>query len=246
MIIGAFSLPFFYKVIFERKISQFWKDIQTRGLITLFIVGSIFQSFLLLFANSVPNPFREGVFQFISALSATGWQTSNIVGWDWLSIVFIVATALFIGGASGSTAGGIKMIRALLITKGLRWQVNKVFFSEHTIKTIRFNGKTMLPDDMNEEFTQAASYAIMFFILIIISAILGTFLTGSNFDFADSLFESASAQSTAGLSTGITDPYMSPVLELVYIFQMWAGRLEFIPVLALIRAIFLGTNPRKI
>jgi len=246
MIIGAFSLPFFYKVIFERKISEFWNDIQTRGLIILFIVGSIIQSLLLLFANSVSNPFREGVFQFVSALSTTGWQTSNIAGWDWLSIVFVVATALFIGGASGSTAGGIKMVRALLIGKGLRWQVNKVFFSDNTIKTIRFNNKTMLPDDMNEEFTQAASYAIMFFMLIIISAILGTFLIGNNFDFADSLFESASAQSTAGLSTGITDPSMSPFLELIYIFQMWAGRLEFIPVLALIRAIFLGTNPRKI
>jgi len=246
MIIGSFSLPFFYKVIFERRISEFWNDIQTRGLIITFIIGSIIQSFLLLFANSVSNPFREGVFQFVSALSTTGWQTSNFVNWDWLSIVFMVGIAFFIGGASGSTAGGIKMIRAQLISKGLRWQVNKVFMSDNTIKTIRFNGKTMLPDDMNEEFTQAASYAIMFFMLIIGSAILGSFLIGNNFDFADSLFESASAQSTAGLTVGITDPSMSPILELVYIIQMWAGRLEFIPVLALVRVIFWGTNPRKI
>ncbi|MGE0090563.1 MAG: TrkH family potassium uptake protein [Bacteroidales bacterium] len=246
MIIGSFSLPFFYKVIFEKRISEFWNDIQTRGLIITFFIGSIIQSLLLLFADSVSEPFLEGIFQFVSALSTTGWQTANFANWDWLSIVFIVSTAFFIGGASGSTAGGIKMIRAELIIKGLRWQVNKVFLSENTIKTIRFNNKTMLPDGMNEEFTQAASYAIMFFMLIMISAILGSFLTGNSFDFADSLFESASAQSTAGLSCGITDPSMSPFLEIVYIFQMWAGRLEFIPVLALIRVIFWGTNPRKI
>jgi len=37
---------------------------------------------------------------------------------------------------------------------------------------------------------------------------------------------------------------MSPVVELTYIFQMWAGRLEIIPVLALIRSLFRGTAPR--
>ncbi|HEX2936262.1 MAG TPA: potassium transporter TrkG, partial [Bacteroidales bacterium] len=72
-----------------------------------------------------------------SALSTTGWQTSNIHHWDWVSVAFIVTTAMFIGGASGATVGGIKMIRALLIKKGLRWQVSKVFLSTNTVKTIR-------------------------------------------------------------------------------------------------------------
>ena len=66
------------------------------------------------------------------------------------------------------------------------------------------------------------------------------------FTFADALFESASAQGTVGLSAGITDPAMSPVLETTYIFQMWAGRMEIIPVMALIRALIWGTHPRII
>lgn len=246
MILGSFSLPFFYKIIYERKFSEFWKDIQTRSLIIVFVTGSIVQSVLLFNAKAVPNPVREGVFQFISGMSTTGWQTSNIGTWDWKSVVFIVMGAMFIGGASGATVGGIKMIRALVIKKGLQWQVNKTFLSENTVKRIKLNGKTLLPGEMNEEFTKAASLAILFFIFIIVSAIITTIYTGNTFDFADALFESASAQATVGLSAGITDPFMSPVLEFVYIFQMWAGRLEVIPILALIRAIFLGSSPRII
>ena len=244
MILGSFSIPFFYKIIYERKFSEIWKDIQTRALIISFIVGSGIQSYLLFRADVVPSPIREGVFQFISAMSTTGWQTSNIGAWDWDSIVFIVATAMFVGGASGATVGGIKMIRALIIAKGLRWQINKGFLSEHTVKSTKFNGKLLRSEEMYEEFTKAATLAILFFLLVIISSIIATFFISGDYNFADALFEASSAQGTVGLSTGITEPSMSPVLEGVYIFQMWAGRLEIIPVLALIRAIFWGTNPK--
>jgi trk system potassium uptake protein TrkH len=66
------------------------------------------------------------------------------------------------------------------------------------------------------------------------------------FSFAEALFESTSAQSTAGLSTGITAPDMHPAIEATYIFQMWIGRLEIIPVIALFRALMMGTGYRKI
>ncbi len=246
MILGAFSLPFFYKVIFEKKFSEIWKDIQTRSLIIAFIAGSAVQALLLIKDDLLPNPVREGVFQFISAMSTTGWQTSNVNNWNWYSIVYIVFAAMFIGGASGATVGGIKMIRFLLIKKGLRWQVNKAFFSDYTIKVVKFNGKTLLPREMYEEFTKAASMAIIFFLMLMGSSFITYLLTNENYSFAAALFESGSAQGTVGLSSGITDPSMSPLLEVIYIFQMWTGRLEIIPVFVLIRAIFRGTNPKII
>ncbi|MCU0455837.1 MAG: TrkH family potassium uptake protein [Bacteroidales bacterium] len=246
MILGSFSLPFFYKVLFEKKVNQFWKDIQTRSLIIAFVAGSAIQALLLVNDDLLPNPVREGVFQFVSAMSTTGWQTSNINNWNWYSIVFIVGTAMFIGGASGATVGGIKMIRFLLIRKGILWQVNKAFFSDNTIKVVRFNGKTLLPAQMYEEFTKAAVVAITFFILMIGSTLFSYLFVHEDFSFTAALFEAASAQGTVGLSSGITDPSMSPVVESVYIFQMWTGRLEIIPVFAMIRALFLGTSPKII
>lgn len=246
MILGSFSIPFFFKVIYQRKFSEFWRDIQTRALIIAFLLGGLIQSALLFYADSVPNALRVGMFQFVSALSTTGWQTSDVTLWDWRPILFIIFAGMMIGGASGGTVGGIKMIRALIIKKGLRWMVTKSFFSENTIKVIKFNGKTLLPEQMNEEFVKASAMAIMFIITILISTVIATFYERAGYDFSNALFEAASAQGTVGLSSGITFPDMPPLLEIVYIFQMWAGRLEIIPVLALIRAIFLGTNPRII
>jgi len=240
MILGSLSLPFFYKIIYERKFSEIWNDIQTRSLIFAFIFGCTVQSFLLLHTNVVPHSIREGIFQFISGMSTTGWQTSNIGAWDWKSTLFLVI-AMFIGGASGATVGGIKMIRALIIIKGFKWQISRTFFSEHTVKRIKFNGNSLSSNEMYEEFTKATTIAILFFVLILGSAIVTNYIIGSSYGFADALLESASAQATVGLSSGITSPSLSPVLELIYIFQMWAGRLEILAVFALIRAIFRET-----
>ncbi len=246
MILGSFSITFYYRVLFDKKLSEIWEDIQTRALLFAFLLGSVLLSLLLLDADNISTPFRTGIFQFVSAMSTTGWQTSDIARWDWLSIVFVVAGAMFIGGASGATVGGIKMIRALTLKKGLQWQVNSVFFSKNTIKFIRFNGKSMLPQELNKEFTKAAALAILFFLFTLAGAIITALYTHEDYSFAEALFESSSAQSTVGLSAGITNPHMSPVLEVVYIFQMWSGRLEIIPVLVLIRSIFWGTEPRII
>jgi trk system potassium uptake protein TrkH len=245
MILGSFSIPFFYKVIYEKKYSEIWNDIQIRSLIISYIAGGLILAYLLFRIGIVSEPIREGIFQFISAMSTTGWQTSNIGNWDWVSTLFIVSAAMLIGGSYGATVGGIKMIRALTIIKGLAWQINKVFFSEHEVKITRFNGKSFSSDEINEEFTKATSLLIMFFLLIMGSSIIGSFLVAENFNFANIIFESTSAQSTVGLSTGITSPEMSPFLETIFIFQMWAGRLEIIPVLALFRAIIWGTSPLK-
>jgi trk system potassium uptake protein TrkH len=88
--------------------------------------------------------------------------------------------------------------------------------------------------------------AIIFLLLLLGSALLTYLFTNSEYSFASALFESGSAQGTVGLSSGITDPSMSPFLELIYIFQMWTGRLEIIPVFVLFRAIIRGTNSRII
>lgn len=246
MFLGAISLPFFFKVIAFKKINLLWKDIQTRAIIIACIFGSIGLSLLLLDSGYTVTPFREGVFQFISALSTTGWQTSNIGAWDDVSVVFIVCAAMIIGGAAGSTVGGIKVIRSLLILKGIRWQVNKVFIPNNGIYSVFFNGRKLLPDEMNRELAKATTFSFLFLVLILISTMITSYFMADGYTLADAFFESVSAQSTVGLSTGITDPSMSPVIKITYIIQMWVGRLEIIPVLVLFRALIWGTKARMI
>lgn len=242
MILGAFSIPFYFKLFHDRKLNIIWKDIQTRSLLIAFLAGGIIQALLLIHWQEVPNPVREGVFQFVSGMSTTGWQTSDINNWNWVPVVYLIFFAMLVGGSSGATVGGIKIGRALLIIKGIGWQVKRTFYSENTVKAVKFGGKSLHRNEMNEEFSKASSLAILFVLMIVLTSILTNSLIGNDYNYTDALFESASAQCTVGLSTGITNPSMSPVLELVYILQMWAGRLEIIPVLALFRSLCSGVN----
>lgn len=156
----------------------------------------------------------------------------------------IIFGAMVIGGAWGGTVGGLKIYRVVFLLKGIRWHIKKSFFSPNMIKTMKFDQKVMMPDEINEELNNTGIFALTFLLVILISAFLTTFFLPDNYTFFDALFESVSAQSTAGLSVGITDPGMHPVVEIIYIFQMWVGRLEIFPVLALFRFAFLGTNPK--
>ncbi len=246
MLIGGMSLPFLYRFIFLKQFKEIWTDIQTRALIIATIIGGVFLSLALMKSNTVPSPIREGVFQFATAITTTGWQTSNIGAWDDLSILIIVFGAMIVGGSAGGTVGGIKIIRALLLQKGLRWHVSKVFLSKNTIKAVKFNHKIMLPDEMNSELARASIFTIIYLIFVFLSTIITVYFMSSNFTLSDALFESASAMGTVGLSSGITDPSMHPILETFYIIQMWAGRIEIIPILVLLRVMIYGTKPRII
>lgn len=244
MIFGSFSLPFYFRIFYKGQISEIWRDVQTRSLLWCFLFGSIILSLLLMYSHAVPEPFREGIFQYISAISTTGWQTSNIHVWDDRSFLFIIFGAMFIGGAWGGTVGGIKIYRAVFIQKGIRWQIKRSFFSPNAVRTMKFDGKTMLPDEINAELASASIFAVLFFLILMGSTFVSTFFIPENFTFFDALFESTAAQSTAGLSVGITEPGMNPIVESIYIFQMWVGRLEIFPVLALCRFAFWGANPK--
>ena len=244
MIVGGFSLPFLYRFIFLKQFKEIWTDIQSRALIIACVVGGIILSILLYHEEIVSNPIREGMFQFATAITTTGWQTSNIGAWGDLSTLFIVVGAMIVGGAAGGTVGGIKIIRALLLQKGMRWYVSKVFLSKNTIKSVKFNNKILLPDEMNAELSRAGIFTLIYLIFVFISTLFTVYFMPENYSLADAIFESASAQGTVGLSTGISDPSMSPVLETVYVIQMWAGRIEIIPILVLIRVILYGTKPK--
>jgi trk system potassium uptake protein TrkH len=115
--------------------------------------------------------------------------------------------------------------------------------SANSVQVVELNKKRILPDEMNKELASVATFSFMYLLIVFISAFITYFLSDNNYSLAASFFESASASGTVGLSAGITNPDMSPVIEITYIFQMWTGRLEIIPILVLFRAILFGTKP---
>lgn len=97
--------------------------------------------------------------------------------------------------------------------------------------------------DEAREFSEAAIVSMLWVLLLVGSSVLLVNLAGPEFTYADALFEVASAQGNVGISTGITGPWMNPWAETMFLFNMWVGRLEIIPVLVFARSAIYGLNP---
>jgi len=253
MITGTISIPVYYGVLSERDIREFTKDPQVRTLLVLFVVGVTGLTAFLTRWVGVPyngdpigyfgsvvtsQAFRDAVFQFISASSTTGWQTSAIGNWNDGSILFIVVGAMLLGGSAGATAGGIKLLRGYIIGRGIGWEVSRVFQSEHEIDDLRIGQRIFKTDEAADEIRAAATFAFAYLIILATSLFVLLAVLPADFTLADAIFEVASTQGTVGLSSGITGPGMPVVAEVLFIVQMWLGRLEIIPVLVLLVSIF--------
>jgi trk system potassium uptake protein TrkH len=185
---------------------------------------------------------RDSTFQWVSALSCTGFQSAPIGRWLAGGKV-LVAGAMVLGGAAGSTVGGIKIIRGYTIVRGIVWQFSRVFLPTNAVVTARIGDRTLDRESMEREFSEAAIVTLLWLIILIISSVVLTNIAGPAFGYADALFEVASAQGNVGLSSGITGPSMSPLAEGMFVLNMWVGRLEIIPILVFIRAGLYGLDP---
>lgn len=262
MTLGAIAFPIHYGILSNRETDLLWEDLQTRWLLLLFGAGVLVLS--LQNAAVVTGVFdatnyaglqtvglsaaqttavRDSVFQWISALSCTGFQSSDIGGWS-AGGKLVVSVAMVVGGAAGSTVGGIKIIRAYTIGRGIVWQFARVFLPASAVVTAKIDRRRLNREEMEREFSEAAIVSMLWIALLVASAIVLVNVAGPDFDLADALFEVASAQGNVGLSSGITGPEMHPLAESMFVLNMWVGRLEIIPVLVFGRALFYGLNPR--
>jgi trk system potassium uptake protein TrkH len=188
--------------------------------------------------------FRKGVFQVISGQSA-GHQTvypsqftNEFAGIGLLAIIIAMA----VGGSLSSTGGGIKALRVGVLFKSVILNIKRALAPSSAQVVVRYKhlGERALTPEMTSGVTTI-------FLLY-----LGTYLVGGvagaayGNPVAQAAFESVSATANSGLSIGVTSASMPTGLKLVYMFQMWAGRLEFICVVVLLAQIFLALDPRRL
>ena len=186
--------------------------------------------------GSVAGLSRQGFFQILSPHTGTGFATvpsQELIGWGGLAFGGM-AIAMALGGMGSSTAGGVKSLRIGITVRALANQVRSVLLPERAVvsQTYWQNGRKRL----TPELAQAAmAVSLLYVSLYLLGA--GVALA-YGYPLQSALFESVSASANVGLSVGVTDPSMPILLELVYIFQMWAGRLEFVAIFALLGFLF--------
>ena len=236
MIIG--SLPFvIYLKLTHGDIKSLFKDDQIKLFLFIVFFLTVVTAFWLFtnFNNDFLESLRFATFNITSILTGTGYTSSNYSNWGSFGLV-IMFIIMFIGGCAGSTTGGIKIFRLLLLFRGAKTQIKKLTHP-HGVFVTSFNEKPVDDGTYN-------SIMGFFFIYILVFIIASILLSFFNLDFLTSISAAASAISNVGPGLGnIIGPngnYSSIPNETKWILSitMLIGRLELFTVLVLLSGSF--------
>lgn len=244
MMIGAIAFAAHYDLL-KGRIKKFFSDAQLKAMIALIILGVIALTIINLnnsglgYNGNILHSLKESGFQFTSAITCTGFASiPDLNIWD-ESAKLILAFAMIIGGAAGSTAGGIKLFRAILLYKGVGWRIKRAISTPRRVFVHKLGDKPLAKDEAMDLINEAAIISFMWVILLTVGIVVILNTTSGNIStLSNSVFEVCSAQGNVGLTTGITSLNMSPIGKTMLIFNMWIGRLEIIPIIVLVKSMF--------
>lgn len=246
IIMGSINFTM-HSEVWKGRLDHFFKDIEVRTLaIWLTVVMAAFIAALCTsnLYDELPTLLRRGVFTVVSAFSSTGFQTISVNQMTTVissGALLIIVFCMAIGGSAGSTTGGIKALRVGILAKELVAYIKDLLAPASARQVVSYYhvGRRPLNTDLvRANLAVFMLYGAMFLISSIVTVAYG-------YDAAPSMFESVSMVSNIGMSSGIIQPGMPDVLKLLYTFDMWAGRLEFVTLIALLVSIVASLRPGK-
>ncbi len=236
MIISGINFGLHYVALFRRKprLYLYLQDREVRGyLFILALVAATVCFVLVQHPGTSESPIREGIFQAVSIATTTGYTTTNFSLWPSVAPIILLFAA-FAGGCAGSTAGGIKIIRVLLIyLQGIR-EIRRLIHP-NGVFPIKL-GSQKVPDRVVEAVWGFFSvYVIVFLTMVTLIMLL------SELDFLTAF--SAVGACLNNLGPGLGDvalnyAELSAPVKWVLIFVMLLGRLEIFTLLVLLAPAF--------
>lgn len=227
MLLGTTSFLTAYAVVNGRW-QELFRNSEMR-LIAIVLLSGILVLFGGVAWNTYPTmskAMRVAIFEVTSAVSTCGFATVGYSEWPALGWVLFIILML-IGGGSGSTAGGIKQARILILGKGFANEIRRSFASRHALlKSSMWHGERRI--FLNDADFRRAAVFILTHLSVFTAGVL--ILTAYNVPLANALFEFASSISTIGLSVGVTTADAPPGILWTQIAGMVLGRLEFFTV----------------
>ncbi|PKL70543.1 MAG: cation transporter [Methanomicrobiales archaeon HGW-Methanomicrobiales-1] len=237
MLAGAIPFKVFF-FLYHGKIINMLRDPTVRILLLIAVVGSVITSLDLFYFGNLPltTAFRQGVFTAVSGLCTCGLQNSNPHLWAAIPIA-VIAMLMFIGGAMGSSAGGVKVNRIMLIADGVKWWFRRFFVSSRVLVPLKSGGRTLSKEISELAITKNLLVVVLYVITIFIATIVTLHLYITSFRLEEVVFELVSALSNVGLTVGFISAASPVTIKWIFILLMWLGRLEIVPVIIIILGI---------
>ena len=247
MFLGGTNFVLSY-YMFKGKMGKIIKDEEFKLYFKFIAAFTIIASLLIYFRadvalSSIPHPmvfgelesaFRHGLFQVVSIVTTTGFVTADYTMWTPFLTVFFFGL-MFLGGSAGSTSGGVKVVRHLLLIKNGFLEFKRALHPSAIIP-VRYNTKSVSKDIVFN--------VLGFFILYMLSFIIGALVFSMfDIDFESAIGLSASSLGNVGPALGNFGPVNNysalPALGKWWAsFLMLIGRLELFTVLILLTPFF--------
>lgn len=182
------------------------------------------------FYSTFGETVRQTFFQVSSLLTSTGYATTDFDLWPEFSKTILIVV-MIIGACAGSTGGGIKMSRLLILFKAARKQ-NQIFIHPRAVKKIKMDNNVVDHDAVRA----TNAYISLFFAVLFISVLL---VSLDEHDFTTNFTAVVATLNNMGPGFNLVGPtcnysFFSVGSKIVLIFDMLAGRLELFPMLLLI------------
>lgn len=199
---------------------------------TLLVLGSTALIALDLVLRGGHGAYRavsESAFQVLSLISTSGFATADFALWPAFS-QSILLLVMFTGGCAGSTAGGLKLSRIVLLFKGVKRELRRILHTRE-VRPITLDGQRV------EEST-LSSVSIFFFLYLVILLLCSTVVSLDGLNFVESFSAALTMISNVGPGLGALGPtcnfgFLSALSKLALSFTMLLGRLEIMPLLVL-------------
>ena len=238
IVVAGANFALTYRALLRRQPGALVRDDEFRLYVALIAIASfalVTQLWLYGIAEG-EEALRTGMFQVVTILTSTGFATADFATWPLLLILTLFAL-MFVGGSAGSTSGGVKVVRHLLLGKILRRELDQTVSPEVVIP-IRLNRSPV-----DERTLRAVAVFVLLYVGIWVAGAaviaIDTAITGVTVGALDTLAISASAVGNVGPSFGVTGPMgsyapLGDVSKVTMIVLMWVGRLEIVPVAVLL------------
>ncbi|MCD6090411.1 MAG: TrkH family potassium uptake protein [Bacteroidales bacterium] len=235
MILAGTNFSLHYYLLIG-KVKDVWKNEEFRFYLGIIFIVTIIISVGLYFQMgfSGEKAFRDGLFQVVSIVTTTGFVTSNYLIWPPV-LWFVLFLLFFVGGSAGSTGGGVKVTRILLLIKNSLLELKRLVHP-NAIIPVRLNTNPV-PQNI-------VLVVISFFLIYISIFALGAIiLVGMGLDFVSAIGASASSLGNIGPALGSVGPienyaHLPEMAKWFLSFLMLLGRLELFTVLIIFSPTF--------
>jgi trk system potassium uptake protein TrkH len=235
MIIGAINFSLFYFLI-NGQVKKLFQDEELRWFLATILICTLLVGIYLFLNKNVPilDSFRDSLFQVVSIITTTGFITADFSTWGSF-FLFVSMFLMTVCGCAGSTSGGLKMVRAVVLAKNTVCEFKRLVHPRAIIP-VRLNGSALAFGTVQ----RLLAFAFLYMCIILVS---WGILTLIGMPFNEALGASISAISNVGPGFGSLAGFGSyadvPVFAKWYLsFLMIVGRVEIFTVLILFTPYF--------